>query len=163
MPVQHRHRVMIACFCALIAAVSARSSAVAASASSKDTNKIDACLAFTMPDPAALFASPKRIFAHYFYPFPLQIDNKPPSEDYYNHNYRNPKGESGKWAARGGFLRQRPLPAGTAAGADYQLRNMEQEVRMAIARGITGFTIDVMGVKDATAPNSRLHQLLAAA
>ena len=34
---------------------------------------------------------------------------------------------------------------------------------MAIARGITGFTIDVMSVKEATAADSHLHQLLTAA
>jgi hypothetical protein len=152
---RHRHRMLIACVCALIAAVSPRTSAAA--------SKIDACLAFTMPDPAALFASPKKIFAHYFSPFPLQVDNKPPSQDYYNHNYLNPNGESGKWAAKGGFLRQRPLPPEAAAGANFQLLNMEQEVRMAIARGITGFTYDAMGVKEATNADSHLHLLLTAA
>ena len=152
---RHRHRMLIACICALIAAVSPRTSAAA--------SKIDACLAFTMPDPAALFASPKKIFAHYFVTFPLQVDNKPPSQDYYNRNYLSPSGESGKWAAKGGFLRQRPLPPSAAAGANYQLLNMEQEVRMAIARGITGFTYDAMGVKEATAADSHLHLLLTAA
>src|SRR6202789_1682798 len=159
----HRYPAMIACLYTLIAAISQCPDAVAASAAGRDTNKIDACLAFTMPDPAALFASPKKVFAHYFYPFPLQVDDKPASQDYYNRNYLNPNGESGKWAAKGGFLRQRPLPVGAAAGANYQLLNMEQEVRMAIARGITGFTIDVMGVRDATFADSNLHRLLSAA
>src|ERR1700721_1073187 len=40
---------------------------------------------------------------------------------------------------------------------------MEREIRMAIARGITGFTIDVMGVNQATDADSALHQLLSAA
>jgi len=150
----HRSPAVIACLCTLIAA---------APAAGRDSNKTDACLAFTMPDPAALFASPKKVFAHYFYPFPLQADDKPASQDYYNRNYLNPNGESGKWAAKGGFLRGRPLPVGAAEGANFQLLNMEQEVRMAIARGITGFTIDVMGVKDATVANSNLHRLLNAA
>src|ERR1700722_3000167 len=159
----HRYPAVIACLYTLIAAFSRCPDAVAAPAAGRDTNKIDACLAFTMPDPAALFASPKKVFAHYFYPFPLQVDDKPASQDYYNRNYLNPNGEAGKWAARGGFLRQRPLPVGASAGSNFQLLNMEQEVRMAIARGITGFTIDVMGVKDATVANSNLHRLLNAA
>jgi hypothetical protein len=159
----HRYPAVIACLCTLIAAFSRCPDAAAAPAAGRDTNKIDACLAFTMPDPAALFASPKKVFAHYFYPFPLQVGDKPPPQDYYNRSYLNPDGESGKWAAKGGFLRQRPLPVGAAAGANYQLLNMEQEVRMAIARGITGFTIDVMGVKDATVADSNLHRLLSAA
>src|SRR6202041_1423618 len=150
----HRSPAVIACLCTLIAA---------APAAGRDSNKTDACLAFTMPDPAALFASPKKVFAHYFYPFPLQADDKPASQDYYNRNYLNPNGESGKWAAKGGFLRGRPLPVGAAEGANFQLLDVEQEVRMAIARGITGFTIDVMSVKEATDPESHLHVLLAAA
>src|SRR6202047_4576001 len=39
---------------------------------------------------------------------------------------------------------------------------MESEVRAAIARGITGFTFDVLGASDA-ASNGRLHLMLAAA
>src|SRR6202789_2573862 len=159
----YRHAVVIACLYALTVAASGCPDAAAASTSGTDTNHIGACLPFTMPDPAALFASPKKVFAHYFYPFPLQVDDKPASQDYYNRNYLNPNSESGKWAAKGGFLRQRPLAVGTAAGANFQLLNMEQEVRMAIARGITGFTIDVMGVKDATVADSNLHRLLRAA
>lgn len=158
----YRHTVVVACLYALIAAAGCPAAA-AASTSGTDTNHIDACLPFTMPDPAALFASPKKVFAHYFFPFPLQVDNKPPSQDYYNHNFLSPNGESGKWAAKGGFLRQRPLPPLATSGANYQLLNMEQEVRMAIARGITGFTYDAMGVKEATNADSHLHLLLTAA
>ena len=101
----HRYPAVIACLCTLIAAFSQCPDAAAAPAAGRDTNKIDACLAFTMPDPAALFASPKKVFAHYFYPFPLQIDDKPPSQDYYNRNHLNPNGESGKWVVKGGFFR----------------------------------------------------------
>jgi hypothetical protein len=159
----YRHAVVVPCLYALFAAASGCPDAAAASTFGTDTNHIDACLPFTMPDPAALFASPKKVFAHYFYPFPLQVDDKPPSQDYYNRNFLSPNGESGKWAAKGGFLRGRPLPVGTVAAANYRLLNMEQEVRMAIARGITGFTVDVMGIKDATVADSNLHRLLSAA
>jgi hypothetical protein len=155
-----RHAAGIACLYALIAVFAA--GAAAASPSGSDTGDIGACLPFTM-DPSALFASPRKVFAHYFYPFPLQVDNKPPSQDYYNRNYLSQSGESGKWAAKGGYLRQRPLPVGDPTAANFQASNMEQEVRMAIARGITGFTIDVLSVKEAANPNSRLHLLLSAA
>jgi hypothetical protein len=129
---------------------------------SHPASKIDACLPFSMPDTAALFSSPKKVFAHYFYPFPLQLDNVPASRDYYNRNYLSKDGESGKWQAQGGFLRQRPLPVSGSA-SNWRQSNVEQEVRMAIARGITGFTIDVMSVKEATDPLSHLHSLLTAA
>ncbi len=125
--------------------------------------RMDACLPFTMPDTAALFASAHKVFAHYFYPFPLQIDNTPAAQDYYNRNYLNKNGEANKWLEKGGFLRQRPLPVSGSSAANYQLLNMEQEVRMAIARGITGFTIDVMNGAEANGPNSHLQNLLTAA
>ena len=123
----------------------------------------DSCLPFTMPASDALFSSTKKVFAHYFYPFPVSVENKPASDDYYNRNYLNPKGESGKWAAYGGFLRQRPLPVGVNSDHNWQLSNMQREVRLAIARGITGFTFDVLSAKEAAGADSRLQMLLSAA
>ncbi len=122
----------------------------------------DSCLAFAMPGADVLFNSPKKVFAHYFSMFPLSIDNKPASADYYNVNYLSKSGESGKWSAQGGFLRQRPLPVAVGS-SDWRLLNMEKEVRMAIARGITGFTIDILSIKEATDANSHLKLLMRAA
>jgi hypothetical protein len=119
----------------------------------------DPCLAFTMPAADELFGSSKKVFAHYFYPFPLSVGNKSASDDYYNHNYLNKNGESGKWSAYGGYLRQRPLPVGVGAGDKWQLSNMQREVRMAIARGITGFTFDVLSANG----DAQLQMLLDAA
>jgi hypothetical protein len=116
-----------------------------------------------MPSADVLFASPKKVFAHYFYPFPVSIDNAVPANDYYNGEYLNSHGESKKWVRQGGFLRQRPLAVNPSSHPHWQLLNMESEVRRAIARGITGFTIDVMGVNEATDSNSALHLMLAAA
>lgn len=160
----YRHPALIVGACTLLAAfcVSAGRPASARSPTAGAAD-LDACLPFSMPDSAALFGSPKKVFAHYFYPFPLSLDNKPSSSDYYNVNYLNKSGESGKWLAKGGFLRQRPLGVGVGSAAQWQLLNMEQEVRMAIARGITGFTVDVMSAKEATNPTSHLHLLLSAA
>jgi hypothetical protein len=123
----------------------------------------DNCLAFTMPDSSVLFGASNKVFAHYFYPFPLSVGNKRASDDYYNVNYLNPNGESGKWRSQGGYLRQRPLGVDVGPAANWQQANIQQEVRLAIARGITGFTIDVMSAKEATDPNSHLHMLLSAA
>ena len=112
-----------------------------------------------MPGTGELFGSTKKVFAHYFYPFPLSVGNKPASDDYYNHNYLNKNGESNKWTAYGGFLRQRPLPVGVGPGNKWQLLNMQREVRMAMARGITGFTFDVLSANG----DARLQMLLDAA
>lgn len=119
----------------------------------------DPCLPFTMPVTDGLFGSSKKVFAHYFYPFPLSVENKSASDDYYNVNYLNKAGESGKWSAYGGFLRQRPLPVAAGPRDKWQLLNIQHEVRMAMARGISGFTFDVLSANS----DARLQMLLDAA
>jgi hypothetical protein len=116
-----------------------------------------------MPSTDTIFNSTKKIFAHYFSPFPVSIDNAPPASDYYNTEYLSRAGESGKWAKQGGYLRQRPLGVPASTKSNWQQANMEGEVRAAIARGITGFTFDSMSASDATDSNSALHMMLAAA
>src|ERR1700722_1374635 len=69
-------------------------------------NSGDACLAAPMPSSDTLFNSPKRVFAHYFHPFPLSIDNNPAAKDYYNAQYLSKTGESNKWLKQGGYLSQ---------------------------------------------------------
>jgi len=127
------------------------------------TNNTDACLPAAMPLTNALFDSPKRVFAHYFNPYPLSIDNAPPANDYYNRNYLSKTGESSKWAAQGGFLRQRPAGVAVSTSANWQQLHMEQEISAAIGRGITGFTFDSLTATDATDSNSAMHLMLAAA
>jgi hypothetical protein len=138
-----------------------------AESSAKDASIADAgpdnpCLPFTMPAADALFGSSKKVFAHYFYPFPLSEDNQPSATDYYNEQYLTTTGESDKWIKQGGYLRQRPLPVPVGASATYQIDNMKREVELAIAGGITGFTIDVLGASQANA-GSQLANLLTAA
>jgi len=115
-----------------------------------------------MPSTNALFNSSKKVFAHYFHPFPVSIDNAAPANDYYNQNYLSPKGEANKFKGQGGFLRQRPLGVPTSSQPNWVQLNMEGEIRTAIARGITGFTFDSMGAADAAA-NGGLQLMLAAA
>jgi hypothetical protein len=124
---------------------------------------LDACLPMNMPSTDSLFNSQKKVFAHYFSMFPLSLDNRPSSQDYYNVQFLNKSGESGKWAKQGGFLRQRPLGVSVSSDPNWRLLNMETEVRMAMARGITGFTIDVLGVRDATDSAGHVQMLLRAA
>jgi len=119
----------------------------------------DPCLPFAMPPADDLFGSSRKVFAHYFYPFPLSVGNKTASDDYYNVNYLNKNGESNKWSAQGGYLRQRPLPVGIGPSDKWQLLNTQREVRMAMARGITGFTFDVLSANG----DARLQMLLDAA
>jgi hypothetical protein len=127
-----------------------------------DTSSEDACLPFVMPSADTLFGSSKKVFAHYI-SFPLSIDNKPASQDYYNTQFLNAHGENNKWLSQGGFLRQRPLSTPVLADSNWQEKNFEKEIRLAIARGITGFTVDVMAASVAADPQSYLNLLLNAA
>lgn len=105
-------------------------------------------LPFDMPQPAALrsgAAGKKLVFAHYFTPYPLSLDNVSADSDYYTRNYLNPDGESGKHEKYGGLLRDRPLPVPPKNGA-WELANLQQEVRTARAAGLDGFTLDMLSL-----------------
>lgn len=120
-------------------------------------------LPFDMPQPAALRsgeAGRKLVFAHYFTPYPLSLDNASADNDYYTRNYLNPDGESGKHGKYGGLLRDRPLPVAPKSG-DWEFANLQQEVRTARAAGIDGFTLDLLSLSGKNWDRSKL--LMAAA
>ncbi|MGW7343454.1 glycoside hydrolase family 71 protein [Streptomyces sp. NPDC054854] len=105
-------------------------------------------LPFDLPRPAALrtgAAGRKLVFAHYFTPYPLSLDNASADGDYYTRNYLNPDGESGKHERYGGLLRDRPLPVQPKEG-NWELANLRQEVRTARDAGIDGFTLDMLSL-----------------
>ena len=106
-----------------------------------------AVLPFDLPPPEQLRDSSRLVFAHYWPPLPISIDNEPPDVDYYARNYLTPDGEAGKHAAYGGHLRDRPLPRSPSPHADWRLRDMRTEVRQAAAAGLDGFTLDVLQVE----------------
>ncbi len=90
-----------------------------------------------------------RVFAHYFPPYPISIDNKPADRDYYTVNYLDPEGEGGKHSAYGGLLRDRPTPRDPRPG-DWRLADMRTEVRQATSAGIDGFTVDILSFSGRT-------------
>ncbi|GAA2219630.1 hypothetical protein GCM10009850_121110 [Nonomuraea monospora] len=108
----------------------------------------DGPLPFTLADTAVLRASGKQVFAHYFTPYPLSLDNAAPANDYYARNYLKPEGESGKHSAYGGLLRDRPIGRDPISG-DYALEDLKTEVKQAIAAGLDGFTVDILSVTSA--------------
>ena len=103
-------------------------------------------LAVDMPSQTVLKGSTHKVFAHYFPPFPISIDNKDASVDYYATQYLTPDGESGKHIGYGGSLRERPLPRDVDLSADWQLDDMKSEVTHADAAGLDGFTVDILGL-----------------
>ncbi|MBW5481460.1 glycoside hydrolase family 71 protein [Streptomyces bambusae] len=103
-------------------------------------------LPFDLPDPATLRSSGRKlVFAHYFTPYPLSLDNAAAADDYYARNYLEPNGENGKHKAYGGLLRDRPLPV-APKGGDWELANLRQEVATARAAGLDGFTLDLLSL-----------------
>jgi hypothetical protein len=102
-----------------------------------------------LPTQTALKASSHKVFAHYFPPFPISIDNLDASVDYYTTQYLNPDGESGKHVAYGGYLRERPLPRPVDPSPDWALDDMKTEVTRADEAGLDGFTVDVLSLSGA--------------
>ena len=122
------------------------------------------CWPFDPLSTATLRASTHKVFAHYFSPYPISLDNQPPATDYYARNYLNPAGESGAHEFCGGLLRERPWAQSPPwpMGTDFEERNMETEVRRAIAIGLDGFTYDVLNPNPSSIHRTRLDKLLAA-
>jgi hypothetical protein len=87
----------------------------------------------------------KLVFAHYFPPYPISMDNADPSADYYARNYLVASGENGKFASVGGLLRDRPLTQAPVAG-DFESANLRTEVRQAMSAGIDGFAVDILSL-----------------
>lgn len=94
---------------------------------------------------SATGTSTRKVFAHYFPPYPVSFDNKPSATDYYAVNYLSPNGENGKHVAYGGLLRDRPEGRGPLWG-DWKARDFLHEVNDAADAGIDGFTVDIMGL-----------------
>jgi hypothetical protein len=88
------------------------------------------------------------VFAHYFPPYPISLDNVNGTSDYYAIQYLLPSGEGGKFASVGGLLRDRPLPRSPLSG-DFQLTDMKTEVSQAKQAGINGFAVDILSFNTA--------------
>jgi hypothetical protein len=119
--------------------------------------------AFDRPDQAVLRSSKRKVFAHYFSPFPISIDNKDPENDYYQGGFLSLDGERGKHRNYGGYLRQRPLPRPPRPEEDWKLRDMMHEVELASRAGLDGFCFDILGVGEKSVHWKRLKLLLEAA
>jgi len=87
----------------------------------------------------------RKVFAHYFPPQPVSIDNAPPAEDYYARELLAVDGEGGKHATYGGYLRDRPAVREPLSG-DWRAADLRSEVADALTGGIDGFTVDILGL-----------------
>jgi hypothetical protein len=97
-----------------------------------------------MPSSATLRAAPRKLFAHYFTQYPKSYDNAWPG---YYAQYNRPGGDPADSAIYGGWFTNKP--ANTVArprSGDWQLEDMKDEVREAIAAGYDGFTMNVLAL-----------------
>lgn len=92
--------------------------------------------------------APKLVFAHYFPPYPISIDNLDPSADFYAAEHLSQDGAKGAYAAFGGMLRDRPLPRTPRPEADWRQLDLAEEIRQATLAGIDGFSVDILTTHD---------------
>lgn len=84
------------------------------------------------------------VFAHYFPPYPISLDNLDPAVDYYSTEYLDPAGQNGQYSEFGGMLRDRPVPRAPRSAVNWQELDLMQEVAQASAAGIDGFSVDIL-------------------
>lgn len=119
--------------------------ATASSASETEPSVIPAgTLPFDLPPIPELRSSEKKVFAHYFTPYPLSIDNEAPDRDYYSRHYLAVDGENGKHRSYGGYLRHRPIPQAPRLDEEWFALNFDEEIRRALAIGLDGFSVDIL-------------------
>jgi hypothetical protein len=102
-----------------------------------------------------LHASPKKIFYHYFPPYPITHSNEAPyasgsyQGDYYTRNFLAINGEGGAHAAYGGLLRDRPMPTGVPfTGSDWMIQQQRVELQSCLESGGDGFFVNIMSSGD---------------
>ncbi|CAN5139679.1 hypothetical protein BH11ACT7_BH11ACT7_02370 [soil metagenome] len=88
--------------------------------------------------------SQRLVFAHYFPPYPISLDNADPNSDHYASVYLNPTRTDDPYAPFGAMLRDRPLPRPPRAELDWRESDLATEVRQAISAGIDGFAVDIL-------------------
>lgn len=109
----------------------------------------------------------KKVFAHFFSPFPLSFDNQPTAEDTYARVHLSPEGSDRILNGRGGYkvggggaLRQRPLPVEAWESPHWKKINLAIEVLRAEKLGLDGFTYDMLGVSPSNEHRQILEMLL---
>jgi Glycosyl hydrolase family 71 len=141
--------------------IDATTTADARTDAASDAGPSMGCFAFDPPSLSVLRASPHKVFAHYFAPFPISIDNVAADQDYYAKGYLAPGGESGKWQFCGGYLRDRPTPLAVSPSASWFDDDYDLEIQRAVDIGLDGFTFDILSTSGTMW--DRLGLMLAAA
>ena len=88
----------------------------------------------------------RKVFIDYFPPYPLSFTNRLAQNDIYSTDYLRRDGERGEFFNAGGFIRDRPLPAGPWASPYWMQINYAIEILRAQRMGAAGFVFDVVDV-----------------
>ncbi|HEY3505407.1 MAG TPA: glycoside hydrolase family 71 protein [Actinocatenispora sp.] len=133
------------------AAASPSAAPAAAASDAADCNP----LPVDLPAAATLRASTKKVFAYYFPPFPVSVDNAAPASDSYSRWQYSHNSQGGAYD-----LRDRPIGRNPLSG-NWKQTDFETEVRRAIMVGIDGFIFEYHDSGDARW--NQLPAMLAAA
>ena len=104
-------------------------------------------LPFERPDRAVLVNSPRKVFFHYFPPFPLSFSNQPRGRDHYDDQYLRREGENNRYANVGGYLRERPMAIGPWQSQYWRQINYAIEILRARMTGADGFMVDILRLR----------------
>lgn len=104
--------------------------------------------------PADITNQTRKVFAHYFGPYPDRFSNVVATSDSYLATYTNPDKvitySEGPGVSFGGYFRGMPMAIPPApAGTDWLLEDTKRAIRQAKASGIDGFCFDLLGVSGA--------------
>ena len=104
-------------------------------------------LPFERPDRTALVNSPRKVFFHYFPPFPLSFSNQPRGRDHYDDQYLRREGENNRYANVGGYLRERPMAVGPWQSQYWRQINYAIEILRARLTGADGYMVDILRLR----------------
>jgi hypothetical protein len=119
-----------------------------------DRESPSAALPFHRAPSTAGDRRPRQVFVHYFPFFQNSFDNLPPDRDVWAVSFLAPGGEGGKWLASGGFVRERPLPAGPWQQPYWRTINIAVDIKRAQRMGADGFGLDLVSVASGPAYNA---------
>lgn len=132
------------------------------SAPDAGVGSVSPCYAFEMPPKDTLRASPKKVFAFYYPPFPVSIENADPSSDFWQ-SWLTPDARNGEYQSIGGLMRDRPFPRAPLSDPAWRQRDFEKEIRQAIAAGLDGFIYEFPDHVSTNPAQNQLSTMLAAA
>lgn len=129
-----------------VLAITPAKAAPVAAVTADTVDSTNTALPFDLPSPSVLRKTSKLVFAHYYSPMPISLDNKASDVDFYTRNYQNPNGLGGTSVAFGGVTRDRPLQRPVRTDTNWRQKDLETEVRQAISDGVDGFTLDILQI-----------------